>query len=208
MSAIVHTLFPTPVFETELTASEVDDDFEIILKKTKNKNAFKENLCGNLISCDSFVLDEWNLKSLKESILNQLNLFSKKVLRYNYEEVYITQSWVNVNKYNDFHSVHNHKNSLLSGVVYINASPKCGEIVLYKNDREIFPDINFDPENCLTWSTRYFTPKKYQLILFPSNILHSVNKNLDKNVDRISLSFNTSLNRFGSIENKTYLKQS
>ena len=87
--------------------------------------------------------------------------------------------------------MHNHKNSYLSGVFYFNTVEN--DIILFHKNRENdffeFESKDMNIYNSAIWS---FPVKTGQLILFKSNILHSVPVNL-QNKTRISLAFNTFL---------------
>ncbi len=206
MQNYIHSLFPTPLFETILDTNSIKQEIEDCLFKIKsNKYELRTNDGNNLISVDSYVLDQWNLKETKKKILDSLNLFARQALGYRYENIYITQSWVNVNPYMTSHSMHHHKNSLFSGVMYFDVSDDCGDIRFHKEESILEPEVEFDEENEFTWSYRYFTPKKYQLLIFPSHLKLSVSSNNDKEVNRVSLAFNTFLTNFGSENRRTFL---
>lgn len=203
----LHSLFPIPLFETVISESKVIDEIKRVLDGIKNKTYdLKSNDGNNLISVDSFVLDEWRMSETKKTIINTLNLFAKNALSCEYDEIYITQSWVNVNPHLTSHSLHFHKNSFLSGVLYLETDKDCGDIRFHREENLVEPEVKFDPENEFSWTYRYFSPINYQLLIFPSYLKHSVSPNLNKNVDRVSLSFNTFLSNFGSKDTRTFLK--
>jgi len=205
-NAIVHNLFPIPLFETLLNKELICDEIKLILSKIKNKNLLHSNgNSGNFITNDSFVLDEWNLVNLKENITYALDYFAKEVLNYEYDLIYITQSWINVNPSKSFHHPHKHTNSILSGVFYIQTSENCGEIYFHRPEKSIEPSVKFEENNYYTWDAKYFSPVDNQLLIFPSDLFHSVSSNLTKNTNRISLSFNTFISPIGSKSSKTFL---
>jgi hypothetical protein len=45
---------------------------------------------------------------------------------------YITQSWANYTKKNQYHHTHEHPNSFISGVLYINANEAHDKITMHK----------------------------------------------------------------------------
>ena len=100
----------------------------------------------------------------------------------------IKQMWVNVGRYKDSHILHNHAPFYLSGVVYA-----------HTEDSIDFGKLVFCPANEVAmkdWSTQggnvreYIKPESGQLIIFPSWASHFVEPNMDKDRNRISLSFN------------------
>lgn len=202
----LHSLFPTPLFETVIGDCKVVDEIKRVLEEIKNKKYdLRLNDGNNFISMDSFVLDEWGMNETKSAIINSLNLFAKNNLLYEYDEIYITQSWVNINPYLTSHPLHFHRNSFLSGVLYLNTGEDCGDIRFHREENLFEPEVNFDSENQFSWSYRYFNPIDCLLLIFPSHLKHSVSPNLNKDVDRISLSFNTFLTNFGSKDSRTFL---
>ena len=109
--------------------------------------------------------------------------------------VAINEWWFNVNYKGCMNRLHQHPNSIHSGVYYIKAPENCGSIV--------FPH----PSSTLMWgwqggmlkeptstnsSMVSLKPVKNLLYIFPSWADHSVDAN-ESNEERISLSFNTTL---------------
>ena len=203
----VRNLFPIPLFELIFDEDLFKDEVDLIISKIQEDGVLHVNE-KNLASEDSFILDEWNLPKIKQCIESSLKHFADDVLQYEYEKLYITQSWVNVNLPGSSHHYHKHPNSILSGILYLNTGDECGDIVFHQPEGygiDLKPKIKFDENNILTWETVKFAPKDNQLFIFPSNLYHSVSTNLNENVDRVSLSFNTFVSPLGSKEHKTYV---
>ncbi len=107
---------------------------------------------------------------------------------------YDWHTWININKTGDMNISHAHGISLFSGVFYVKAEEKCGNII-FKNpmilqqfaigERKIEKYNSF---NSITW---HIPPKSGDLIIFPSWLEHYVEPNLS-NEDRISIAFNFS----------------
>jgi uncharacterized protein (TIGR02466 family) len=203
----VRNLFPIPLFEVILDEELIKEEVDFVMRKIREENILHVNE-NNLASDESFVLDSWNLKGIKNCIEVSLKTFIDNVLEYDYEDFYITQSWVNVNAPGDSHHYHRHPNSVLSGILYLNTGKDCGDVVFHRPEshyRNIEPKVNFNEENYLTWSTVHFAPQNNQLFIFPSNLYHSVSKNVSLTIDRVSLSFNTFMNPLGYEDRKTFL---
>ena len=84
--------------------------------------------------------------------------------------------------------MHNHPNSLVSGVVYMKADKNNDTIEFYSNRYNIIsPQTkNFNVFNSTKW---WFAVDTGQVILFPSSLSHSVSIKKGLNT-RISLAFN------------------
>ena len=102
---------------------------------------------------------------------------------------YITQSWLNYTTIKEYHHVHFHPNSFLSGVFYFDAIEGVDCIRFHKAKYQtIMPDVyQFNDFNCEFYN---FSVKTNQIIIFPSHLTHSVPAKENKNT-RISLAFNT-----------------
>jgi uncharacterized protein (TIGR02466 family) len=102
----------------------------------------------------------------------------------------ITTCWAIVNGKLASNSVHNHPNSILSGVYYLKAPESCGSI-FFSDPRPasqmlIPPVTEF---NLWTFPKVSYKPREGTMLLFPSWLLHGVEMNMSEEV-RISLSFN------------------
>jgi uncharacterized protein (TIGR02466 family) len=180
----IHSLFSCPVY---VCNDYVPDKNELIflLNQKKRQNE------GNFTSVNSYVLNGEGLSGLNDFINKQLNIYFTGHLNYSLEnEIYITQSWVNYTYRNGYHHSHFHKNSLISGVFYIDNPTS----IFFSNDTHFFNNLDLkkklNTEN--QWNQLSFglKTKLYDLILFPSSLRHNVAPYYEENA-RISLSFNT-----------------
>ena len=146
-------------------------------------------------SKSSYVLDDDNLKELKQFCLNSVYEYVGEVLGID-DEIEIQQSWVNYNKPGQFQQEHYHPNSFVSGVFYLMSDPEKGAPITFKS--ELYKSnfsvnmIQKDPQAFYP-STAYafsYPSVSGQLILFSSTVTHMVPMN-NSDSDRISLSFNT-----------------
>ena len=186
IEATIHPLFATPVYATHLNRelSNIENKF---IQKNKN-NSYNNQ--GNTTSNDSYVLNNKKLINIKKK-LNKIiaDYFNRVSGTTDKIKPYITQSWLNYTKENQYHHQHTHGNSLISGILYINADEKNDNIMFYdnKHSKIIMPTVkSYNIFNSLTWS---FVVKTGDILLFPSNLGHSVQTKKGKNL-RISLSFN------------------
>ena len=120
------------------------------------------------------------------------------------QRLVITQLWGNRNPKGSKHHEHVHPNSILSGVFYLRQDPKLPPIQFAKSNQE---PMKFDPRKYNTYNAETFLLPcvSGELILFPSNLRHSVPTN-QGDEERISLSFNTfSIDALGSEDSLTHL---
>jgi uncharacterized protein (TIGR02466 family) len=102
----------------------------------------------------------------------------------------ITSCWAIVNGKLAFNSVHNHPNSILSGVYYLQAPENCGGI--FFSDPRPASQMLIPPVkefNLWTFPKVSYKPHEGTMLLFPSWLLHGVEMNVSEEV-RISVSFN------------------
>lgn len=135
---------------------------------------------------------------LRSKELAELNAFCLRALSEYTTEIYgkpidlrITQSWLNITKDKQFHHLHSHSNSVISGVYYIETSDS-DKIQFEKSSGSGSYDIFVQADSWNRWNSKSWwlpTPQG-SLILFPSTLKHQVPA-LARQGSRISLSFNT-----------------
>jgi uncharacterized protein (TIGR02466 family) len=196
-------LFPTPVGISKLERDLTDSEKNFLLSQGTYPNT------GNLSSLDTYILNKPELSDLKSFIQSKLNEYFDIVYTPNGGvEIYITQSWVNYTKPNEFHHRHNHANSIVSGVFYIDVEHQNDKIYFHRDmpGGIVIDAREYHQYNCLTW----FVPVENNLlILFPSNMVHSVESTINNVKTRSSLAFNTFIKgSIGADESMTGLKLS
>ena len=184
-SAYVHAIFPTPVYETYLnrpiTKTEIDYMNKVSKKLQKNT--------GNTVSTSKSVLKGKPLKNLEKFFMEHVGYYFDEIIQTSDKvKPYITMSWLNYARENEYHHVHEHENSMVSGVFYVSADKKYDSIRYYKTGyQQIKPSIEkYNLWNSTSWYVPVSTGK---LVLFPSWLSHSVDRKKGKNI-RISLAFN------------------
>ncbi len=199
-------LFPTP-----LLICPYPVDYSKELEWIRNSECRKENKGGdgghkihyNRQSEDTFVLDRPELANVRAFIEAKLHEYVTKIFSSN-DKLVITQSWLNKAKKGESHHEHVHPNSIISGVWYPQIHEQMPPIQFRnKNQRDI--SLQAEKYNTFNSATFLLPMKKGELILFPSNLTHSVPVNVGEE-ERISLSFNTwSKGNMGDIKSLTYL---
>lgn len=182
-------LFSTPVFicNEYSTISNIHDTAAEQLDT-------RENVGGNFVSANTNVLDLESYSTIRDRIMYGLNEYVKNVLFIDpAHEFYLTQSWLNFNPPGSRHHRHNHSNSLISGVYYIDTIPEDSIMFISHNNNTVTNNSTLQidvTEYNVTNSNTWLVPvKNNDIIFFPSTALHEVNpNNSDRN--RISLSFN------------------
>ncbi len=184
---MIHNLFPTPIYQADLKEP-------ISNKILNNKVVYKENK-GNKTSENNYILEQPLYLNLKKECQSHLEEYYKTIINTkNNVTPYITQSWLNETKEKGYHHIHNHRNSIISGVVYFNADPNKDSIRIYKP--KIGQDYSLQflmyPKEYNAWNSHDFVlpVRSNSIILFSSYLSHSVDTKNSPNI-RTSLAFNS-----------------
>ena len=160
----------------------------------------RENITTKYLNQDFLEIDHPAIKWLE-------NCFKQSVIDYaknsgvDYKIDFDIQAWPNINRFGDYHNLHNHPHSWLSGTYYV-IVPSDEASIGSRNDLNpneisffdprpqanmisIRNDPNVDPEFRVK-------PKSGELLLWPSFLHHLVHPNLCHDT-RISISFNVVL---------------
>ena len=106
--------------------------------------------------------------------------------------------WIMINNPNSYNTNHTHPNSHLSGVFWIKAPKKSGELKFisptcfesYGENKSYLEQFTKDTN---AFEAYRYTPTEGVMVTFPSHIAHEVRRNESKN-DRIAVSYNINLN--------------
>jgi uncharacterized protein (TIGR02466 family) len=181
----IHSIFPTPIYFTNLYREFTKKELSLVDKCKLNVNKNE----SNTTSSDTYILNHKLFKDLKTELdLIIQDYFNKIISPSNNIKPYITQSWLNYTEKNQFHHKHNHWNSFISGVVYINCNTANESITFFKEKHEM---LNFETKDYNLWNSKTwsFVVNNGDVILFPSELEHMVQVKTTDNT-RISLSFN------------------
>tara|TARA_B100001996_G_scaffold340660_1_gene294296 strand:+ start:69 stop:689 length:621 start_codon:yes stop_codon:yes gene_type:complete len=194
------SLFPTLLHEFTIPdfAAERDSLIEYCYNEFKadQKGRHKSNRGKGWQSQDHYCVFQ-----------NPLNTTLTKVLRHFLLETDIFEKgtemacqamWININYPGSYNIKHDHPNSDLSGVFWIKAgADDMGELILddpfsYSRFQEgVCYSIEYQKKHGLCKSFN-INPQEGELVIFPSNLEHSVDINNSKE-ERISVSFNLKL---------------
>jgi uncharacterized protein (TIGR02466 family) len=181
----INGIFPTPIYISKLNRELTNKELLFI---DKNKLDCHKNE-GNITSNENYILNNKLFKDIKKQLdLRVQDYFDKIISPANNITPYITQSWLNYTEKNQYHHKHQHPNSLVSGVFYINCHEEHDKIKFFKDKYQIIkPEIkDWNIWNSESW---WFSVKTGDVILFPSSLTHMVETKQGDNT-RISLAFN------------------
>lgn len=179
-------LFPVPIFLDEII---VPEEFKEYVKSIE----YSEKTSGH-VSKETYILDKPEFTGLKNSIMDKLFEYTNNVLNVNHENIHfeMQNSWIFKMEQGDHGVQHDHANSLISGVLYLNVDDDSGKIYFHKLHDNLFPpviQIPFNEYNLFNSNSWFLSPKNNMLVLFPANISHSIGTQYSKTT-RYSLAFN------------------
>lgn len=180
-------LFPTPVMFSELDRDFTQVELDLVEKCSHetNKNT------GNTSSNNNYILNEPVMADLKKFVEEQLNVYVQKVYKPKYKaEAYVTQSWLNWTKPGEYHHKHEHPNSFISGVLYINTDETKDKITFHRGNPYQQLQLASDTWDVYNSSSWWFNVKSKGIVIFPSSLTHHV-EDVIADETRVSLAFNT-----------------
>jgi len=151
---------------------------------------------------DIYVLEQPELASIKTLCQDALQDYLTQIynpINPNDISMEITHSWLNFSKKDQFHYKHTHHNSILCGVLYIDAIKDKDTIIFTKMDSGENWQIQPKEQTPFNMHDVPITIGTGDLVIFPSNLTHSVP--MIQREGRLSLAFNSFFNgNIGFIE--------
>ena len=179
----IHCLFPTWLFEFRLPDHEAMNERwaeQIVQSAPTSRDLLLFQTRNDLHELPEFAPLTESIRAAARTALEMLEA--------SYEELSITGCWANVQRRNSTFRMHSHPNNFLSGVYYVRAPKDSGCLVFRKRVLgEIVP--LFKVANPLNEVTHARQPEEGMMLLFPSWLEHSVERNKSDAL-RISISFN------------------
>lgn len=185
IKGVTESLFPIPVYISDGYKLKSKAKDRLIKETFQNLNT---NKFGNKTSLNHNVLNLPYMSALKKHLMEQINHYAYEVLCITRSvELYITQSWLNINPSESAHHSHHHFNSFVSGTYYLQGSTP----IVFIHNTEIFQNFDFDitKHNYFNTNFCHVPIKEGRCVLFPSVLHHAVDPNKNEE-ERISLSFN------------------
>jgi uncharacterized protein (TIGR02466 family) len=104
--------------------------------------------------------------------------------------VSVSDAWINIANPGNYQEYHLHPTNHFSLVYYVQTQSDCGDIVFRSPEAntDMYP-LEVDVNNGFNYKTCSYRPENNRMIIFRSNLLHMVEKNMS-NADRISISMN------------------
>lgn len=198
-------IFSTPIYfnNIKLEKNHISELLNEKYERIKINNGFA--------TTSKYVLNNKKLLNLKKEIIKNFNEYAYNFLHIKkHIKFKILNSWCTKHSYNDWSQTHHHENSLISGILYLKTFENSGDLILHRNPFLcLFPStvkIEFDKYTLNNSESFHIKPKQGDLIFFPSNLQHSVTKNLNKE-DRYCCAFNLfPYGKFGSNENYNFME--
>lgn len=190
-------IFPTPIMITSYLPDQRLVDF--LQKQEINPLFQQDQLPGDIQKSGTYsknirILKDPKCVDLKNFIIESALKLSSECLGHSVEGLTDTLSWVSFKDAGQEHSAHNHPNSYISGVYYYN-DVGADTPIMFKRPRATFSSYELaiprNPEHNNEFSAENFRvlPKKGDILLFPSYLMHYVPRNFSKTT-RTSLAFN------------------
>jgi uncharacterized protein (TIGR02466 family) len=193
-------LWPTVVLQRSLPGAEAANAVlsELILERdAKSAQMTTDYRAANFLE-DPHPAVDWLRQCVNKTAVDYLRRCGLT-----YEVSWTLQGWANVNRFGDYHDLHNHPHAYLSGTYYVavptemeelpgRADRRPGAISFYDprpqaNMTAIAGDPQIEAEHTLL-------PTPGTILLWPAFLHHFVHPNLGKS-PRISISFNLVLKR-------------
>jgi uncharacterized protein (TIGR02466 family) len=201
------SLFGVPVYTSDvapLSSKSIDYILNLEFEQMADNNGF--------ITETVTLLDDPKCLEIRNKILNAFDDYAYNLLKIKPEvEFYITTSWAIKFLPGGSTQAHTHSNSLFSGVLYLKAAEETGQISFHKYAKYLDVSsptlsLGFTEWNIFNSDKWSITPHENQIIIFPSNVVHSVEIN-NSNDDRISIAFNVFVKgEFGNRESALSIK--
>ena len=183
-SAEVIPLFSSPVYVTvDNTMPNVIEQVEQLdyMEFNRTFNAGKQTYNQNVLN-DLPDLKEWLTKHIEEYCFGVMGIDTES------HTLEITCSWVNRHDQMDRAHEHVHRNSMFSGIIYLQTEEGCGDLVFLNNAYQMISPRLAHPNvyNAKKWTV---SPLDHMVVIFPSDLVHYVSQN-NRSRPRYSLAFN------------------
>ena len=196
----IHKLFPEPVFHYKLNNYEkhnADLEKYIYEMYEKDKEGIQRSNVNGWHSKNFRIVDDKSptYAFFQETKNYIMDVFKNYGWRYEPNKVRMTEMWAIINKKNNLNTVHTHPNNFLSSAYYVKAPKDCGSIKFINPNpvsKERYPKLEQKTE--FNQNGIEITPKEGDLLIFPSYLMHGVNRN-QSDEDRIVISFNIDITR-------------
>ena len=189
----LYPLFNKPIANTNVPLDDIEQSILLEYLRTENWNTANQydKIADNTMSKinkNIYVLEKKELFFLKKKIEKVFNEYKNKILRYENVNFRITTSWFTKTEYGQKSDFHKHSNCMFSAVFYINQPTNSATITfkIFEDKSFLITPVEWNIYNATGWT---FNPKKHDLLIFPSETYHKIDKHLS-NEERYSLALN------------------
>jgi len=188
---MIHNLFATPVGEV-FNKKHFDTEKEVTEECMKIKKEVKkggDNWESNVFNtCGTYQIHlNAKFNSITKFVYDNIYEFAD-VIGYKNRKINCDSSWINYYKPGDYQEEHDHITDQLVSIYYLQTDRNCGNLKVNGPLLRTIPPL-YDKNNAYTWQSFNFTPEPGKLIMFKSDIRHSVARN-ESDKMRISLAYN------------------
>ena len=187
----VITLFPTTLYKNNI----INDFTEDCIDNLKGEEYIRTTLDNGWITKKKDFHRDDKYADLFGAIDYHVNYFAKEILKIKDDiDLVCMSSWVTMNSGSDYAQDHIHASSMISGVLYLDAPPGSAPINFHgdlykKNTFGTFFPIQYSEYNQFNSNTYRVDVESGIIVLFPSNLRHSVRPNSDSSINRYVMSF-------------------
>jgi hypothetical protein len=193
---IENNVFPIPIMKTTVDEHVVDNTLRLVNDFVESTKFTTPSAPGELLT--TFYKDKNFLGNLKDTaLLDILNIKTReffKIIGIDPTCFIEITSWLQYNQPKSYFIRHDHYGAIVSGVLYLQTPPNCGNLVFHnpleqRRVTNVFFESVKKEQNDYNHDVVTYSPIKGELVMFESWLSHSVGQNLsDEN--RISVSFN------------------
>jgi len=198
-----HVWFPTLIWQADMPDNEksfIKEIKDVVLKEKKESSDIATSADPHETRClensshfqggwQSKLYTQWmhGFEHMGEKLDETIESCRKQI---GVPELKLKGYWFSINSYGDYTTLHNHRDSVLSGVFYVDIPDEnMGKINFERSDDISYYLPPLESYNNFTGERASYQPETGRVLIFPSWLKHSVDTNRSKK-NRISISFN------------------
>jgi len=186
-------LFPAGIVKQYHTPKPFMDDLDLsrfTFEKYKGQTKLRTGKFNNILLQPEF-------KNIRIWVEECARDYLNDVLQMEYEEFFLTESWLNISGKGGYQKIHNHSNSIISGTLYLKSEDKHPPLEFKKQKMEFEPFISltehYKKGNPNTASTLAFPCTQDTMLVFNSYLYHGHGASQVES-ERIGLAWNGLVN--------------
>ena len=186
-------LFPTCLVKQYHTPKPFIDNLylsKFTFEKFKGQTKLRTEKFNNILLQPEF-------QEIRVWVENCAKDFLDNVLQMEYEEFFLTESWLNISGKGGYQKVHNHSNSIISGTLYLKSEENHPPLEFKKQKMEFEPFISltehYKKGNPNTANTLAFPCTQNSMFVFNSYLYHGHGASQIES-ERIGLAWNGLVN--------------